>query len=52
MKWIVVTGNPREGFEYIGPFDNEDLACEWANKTGQLDEGTNWWTYPILEPRS
>jgi hypothetical protein len=29
-KWIVVTGNLVDGFEFHGPFYSEEDAAEWA----------------------
>ena len=38
---IVVTGNPVDGFNYIGPFKTADDAIEWADAKSDL-EG-DWW---------
>lgn len=44
--WIIVTGNPVDGFEYHGPFNTEDSAIEWAD-TFIEDE---WWLAHLDAP--
>lgn len=42
---IVVTGNPADGFEHIGPFNQEHYAAEWADTwLPDLD----WWVVPLI----
>jgi hypothetical protein len=41
--WIVITGDPVEGFIFTGPFNNHADAERWAE--GQQD----WWT-GVLQP--
>jgi hypothetical protein len=43
--YIVVTGNPADGFEHIGPFKQEHYASEWADTwLPDLD----WWVVPLI----
>ncbi len=45
---IVVTGNPAEGFEHIGPFTQEHYAAEWADTwLPSLD----WWVIPLTNEK-
>ena len=45
---VVVTGNPADGFEYIGPFKQEHHAAEWADTwLATLD----WWVIPLTHEK-
>lgn len=50
MKHILVTGNPVDGFEFYGPFNNGVDAVEYANQCAGI-EG-EWWTADLnpVEP--
>ena len=41
---VVMTGNPVEGFEVIGPFKQPHYASEWADEW--LDS-LDWWVLPL-----
>lgn len=41
---VVMTGNPVEGFEVIGPFKQPHYASEWADEW--LDD-LDWWVLPL-----
>ena len=41
----VVTGNPADGFQTIGPFKQEAYAVDWAS-TWLVDN--DWWIVPLL----
>ena len=41
---VVMTGNPVEGFEIIGPFKQPHYASEWADEW--LDD-LDWWVLPL-----
>lgn len=43
--FIIVTGNPVDGFEFFGPFDDEVAAAEWADKN---DDGMPYWWVSYL----
>lgn len=38
--WIIVTGNPIDGFEFFGLFEKETDGIDWASK--QFDD-RDWW---------
>ena len=45
-KWIVLFGDPVQGFTYHGPFDTSDEACEY----GDLHRGNDadeYWVAPL-----
>lgn len=44
MAKIVVQGNPVDGFNFVGPFDDDDEAIQAAE-----NEGGDWWVAD-LEP--
>ena len=44
-QFIVATGSISDGFEFTGPFDTYDQACEWA---GEL--GVAWFIEPLHPP--
>lgn len=39
-KWIVVSGNPVDGFTFHGPFDGDGIAESWADHF--LDDEEYW----------
>ena len=41
-KYIVVRGNPRDGFTFVGPYDSVEQAIE-----DQDSVDTDWWTAPL-----
>ena len=41
---VVMTGNPVEGFEVIGPFKQPHYASEWADEW--IDD-LDWWVLPL-----
>lgn len=42
MKWIIVTGNPVDGFEFTGPYDTQSDASDAANNDGVVDDVDYW----------
>lgn len=40
---IVMTGNPFDGYEFFGPFDDVDDACFWADRNAQWE----WYSVKI-----
>jgi len=46
-RWVLLAGDPRVGFDVIGPFDNqsvsEDHALHW--------EDSDWWPVEISDPK-
>lgn len=47
--FIIVTGDPIEGFTFVGPFDSEKDAAKHGNTDGNLKAG-DWWIAPLEEP--
>lgn len=45
-KWIVIMGDPVDGFAYFGPFPDADSAVEWGNTNGDSD----WWITSLHDP--
>lgn len=45
---IIVTGNPIDGFSFIGPFPHVQAAAEHGNSDGDLD--AEWWVAPLEAP--
>lgn len=51
--WIIITGNPVDGFEYHGPFDTNESACEFGNGDEHMtDHGGDWWVAEIQAVQS
>lgn len=48
-KFIIITGNPGDGFEYIGPFDTFDDAHYQATTDGTIDDH-EWWIITLTAP--
>lgn len=44
--WIVITGNPVDGFCYHGPFNNFEEALEWT----ELNCGGDYWITGLAPP--
>ena len=44
-QWIVVQGNPSDGFIFHGPFKTSDDALDYADKN--LD---SWWIVQLTKP--
>lgn len=44
-KHIVITGNPVDGFDYHGPFDEHGDATEFAGRLG-----VDWWIAELTAP--
>jgi hypothetical protein len=45
--WIVVYGNPKDGFTYAGTFGNPDAANAWADE--HVAREYDWWIAPMIE---
>lgn len=46
-KFIVIVGNPGDGFDYHGTFDNEEDAATWAERD---IPGGEWWVVKLNPP--
>lgn len=47
MSFIVITGNPVDGFQYYGRFSDEPTAIDWADEN--LSE-EDWWVAELINP--
>ena len=47
---VIVTGNPVDGLNFIGPFPNSASAIESADNDGRLD--ADWWIAPLERPEA
>jgi hypothetical protein len=45
----IVSGNPIDGFQFVGPFATSEDAVEFGNT---LDRDTDWWIAPLYPPVS
>jgi hypothetical protein len=41
--FIVISGNPKDGFTHYGPFDDADQAEEWADENLK----DSYWVVPL-----
>lgn len=48
MKTILVTGNPVDGFQFVGPFEDSDDAVRYAEDEEHRD--TEWWLGDLESP--
>jgi hypothetical protein len=48
VKYIIIFGNPADGFEHIGPFDDGEAANEYADR--HLRGRNDWWVVLLQEP--
>jgi len=46
MQYVILAGNPINGFEVFGPFDSERDASNFANSL----EGGEWWLTLLTSP--
>lgn len=49
--FVIVTGNPVDGFEFYGPFADTIHACEVGNTDAHFSD-VDWWTaevHPVTE---
>lgn len=45
---IVMIGNPVDGFEFFGPFQDYEDATTWATEKGNPDDP--WWVVEVAGP--
>jgi len=45
-KFIIICGNPVDGFGYIGPFKSHGQCTSWAETNLR---GTEWWASELEE---
>ena len=46
MKYLIIIGNPVQGFDIFGPFDDVDQAITWGEDLVQGD----WWLTELVSP--
>ncbi len=46
VKYMVATGDPGDGFTYVGPFRDGNEARTWAERVWNRD----WWILELHEP--
>lgn len=46
--WIVISGNPQNGFDHTGPFKTPDEANRFADMYIAVEY--DWWIAPLQEP--
>jgi hypothetical protein len=47
-KFIVLAGNPFDGFSYYGTFESFEEAQEWADST--IGFNSEWWVAKLDNP--
>lgn len=47
MKYILIFGNPVDGFTYLGPFDSTEEANDYADDKIRRDD---WWVAILDKP--
>lgn len=45
-RFVLIHGNPADGFEFVGPFDNAAEAVQYAEHS----ERAEWWVAPLVAP--
>jgi len=48
-KAIVASGNPSDGFVFVGPFDDGNEAGDWADGPTGFPNG-DWWILTLKAP--
>lgn len=46
MQYVILAGNPINGFEVFGPFNSEHDASNFADSL----EDREWWLTPLTSP--
>lgn len=46
-KWILIVGDPIDGFFYYGPFDDQQAAIDYVEAN---HDGPDWWTAKLMGP--
>lgn len=54
MQYIVIYGNPAEGFDFCGLFGSFKAAEEWARNMDGIkyntEQGDNWYITILIQP--
>jgi hypothetical protein len=53
-KWIIVAGDPREGFTFYGPWETRAEALTWIATHPQAStlHDEYWWLAPVTDPNN
>jgi hypothetical protein len=46
MQFIIIYGNPADGFSHVGPFNSLDEATQYA----AADKPSDWWVVMLDAP--
>jgi hypothetical protein len=46
VKYVILTGNPADGFDVIGPFDGLEAAIQYA----RANIPAEWWATVLESP--
>ena len=45
--YVLIAGNPADGFEFYGPFDDAESAGDWGS---DYCAGVDWWVVQMTDP--
>lgn len=45
-QWVVVLGNPVDGFNFVGPFADFEAASDRAD----AEDNSDWWITKLIPP--
>jgi hypothetical protein len=48
MRWMLVTGNPVDGFVFTGPYETHEDVISAGDRVQDAD----WWIAPLQEPET
>lgn len=49
MKYLLIKGNPVDGFQFVGPFNYHGDAIDYAD-AHQLELEKDWWIAELQTP--
>jgi hypothetical protein len=47
VNYLVIVGNPLDGYTHFGPFDSQNEATDWASEN--VDRYYEWWIGELFE---
>lgn len=47
---LIISGNPADGFVFVGPFEDREEAIQWAEEARYANAHESWWVADLLEP--
>ena len=48
-QFLIILGNPVDGYNYVGPFASSDEANDWGERNEAKYE-TEWWITCLVTP--